>query len=158
MKEQEFTVRKRICTAADGFQFITSGFPNRSQGGKTFDSVDGMWAIDLLPGLKSREADMESPTSGKREPRQGIAVNFHVSREPKEGYRKMFCFGFKGRSRCITEYEPRNVRRTKDGTSAEIKHGSVYIEQWCAVDHFPDIPEGTTFPVWVKVTRIEKEG
>ena len=28
---QEFTVRKRICTAAEGYQFITSGFPNRSR-------------------------------------------------------------------------------------------------------------------------------
>jgi len=31
MTSQEFTVRKRICTAADGYQFITSGFPNRSR-------------------------------------------------------------------------------------------------------------------------------
>jgi hypothetical protein len=41
MTSQEFTVRKRICTAADGYQFITSGFPNRSRGGRTFESVDG---------------------------------------------------------------------------------------------------------------------
>jgi len=61
MTSQEFTVRKRICTAAEGYQFITSGFPNRSRGGRAFDSVDGLWAIDLLPGLGPREADMENP-------------------------------------------------------------------------------------------------
>jgi hypothetical protein len=153
---QEFTVRKRICTAADGYQFITSGFPNRSRGGKTFESVDGLWAIDLLPGLGSREADMENP-NGSRSPRQGIAVDFHVSREEKEGYRKMWVFGFCGRSRCITEYLPRNVQRGEDSTIAEIKNGSVYIEQWCDKDHFPDIAEGTTFPVWVKVTRLQED-
>lgn len=157
MNEQEFTVRKRICTAADGFQFVTSGFPCRRRGGKTFESVDGLWVIDLLPGLKPREADMENP-NGSRSPRQGIAVDFHVSREPKDGYRKMWVFGFKGSSRCITEYKPRSVERGEDSTIAEIKNGSVYIEQWCNCDHFPDIAEGSVFPVWVKVTRInEKE-
>ena len=154
MTDKEFTVQKRICTAADGDQFLTSGFPNRSRGGKTFESVDGLWAIDLLPGLGDREADMETP-NGRQSPRQGIAVNFHVSREPKDGYRRMFVFGFCGRSRLITEYEPRNVQRGEDSTIAEIKNGSVYIEQWCDKDHFPDIAEGTTFPVWVKVTRID---
>lgn len=154
MTDKEFTVQKRICTAADGYQFLTSGFPNRSRGGKTFESVDGLWAIDLLPGLGDREADMETP-NGRQSPRQGIAVNFHVSREPKDGYRRMFVFGFCGRSRLITEYEPRNVQRGEDSTIAEIKNGSVYIEQWCDKDHFPDIAEGTTFPVWVKVTRID---
>ena len=154
MTEKEFTVRKRICTAADGYQFITSGFPNRSRGGKTFESVDGMWAIDLLPGLKPREADIENP-NGKRSPRQGIAVDFHVSRVEREGYRQMWVFGFVGRSRCITEHKPRNVRRGEDSTIAEIKNGSMYIEQWCNRDHFPDIAEGSVFPVWVKVTRID---
>jgi hypothetical protein len=65
MIDQEFTVRKRICTAADGYQFITSGFPNRSRGGRAFESVDGMWAIDLLPGLGPREADMENPNCNR---------------------------------------------------------------------------------------------
>ena len=96
---QEFTVRKRICTAADGWQFITSGFPNRSRGGRTFESVDGLWAIDLLPGLGPREADMENP-NGNRSPRQGIAVDR---------------------------------------------------------DHFPDIAEGSVFPVWVRVERINEK-
>ena len=74
MTSQEFTVRKRICTAAEGYQFITSGFPNRSRGGRTFESVDG----------------------------------------------------------------------------------SVYIEQWQDRDHFPDIAEGSVFPVWVRVERINE--
>lgn len=113
---QEFTVRKRICTAADGYQFITSGFPNRSRGGRAFESVDGLWAIDLLPGLGPREADMENP-NGNRSPRQGIAVDLHVSRVEREGYRKMWVFGFVGRSRCITEYRPRSVERGEDSTT-----------------------------------------
>ena len=154
MQDQEFTVRKRICTAADGYQFITSGFPNRSRGGKTFESVDGLWAIDLLPDLKPREAYIENP-NGKRSPRQGIAVDLHVSRVEREGWRQMWVFGFCGRSRCITEHKPRSVERGKDSMIAEIKNGSVYIEQWCNRDYFPDIAEGSVFPVWVKVTRID---
>ena len=153
MQDQEFTVRKRICTAADGYQFLTSGFPNRSRDGKTFRSVDGLWAIDLLPDLKPREADMENPNV-KRSPRQGIAVDLHVSRVEREGWRQMWVFGFVGRSRCITEHKPRSVERGEDSTIAEIKNGSVYIESWCSCDHFPDIAEGSVFPVWVKVTRI----
>ena len=99
---------------------------------------------------------MENP-NGSRSPRQGIAVDFHVSREEKEGYRKMWVFGFCGRSRCITEYLPKSVERGEDSTIAVIKNGSVYIEQWCDKDHFPDIAEGTTFPVWVKVTRLQED-
>ena len=155
--EKEFIVKKRICTADDGYQFLTSGFPNRSvKNHGRFHSVDGLWAKDLLPDLKSDEADWVG-MNDKPDPRQGIEVNFHVSREPKEGYRQMFVFGFVGRSRCITGYEPRNVHRGKDSTIAEIKLGSVYIEQWCSKDHFPDIQEGTTFSVYVKVTRISNE-
>jgi hypothetical protein len=156
MTDQEFTVRKRICTAAEGYQFITSGFPNRSRGGRAFESVDGLWAIDLLPGLGPREADMENP-NGNRSPRQGIAVDLHVSRVEMDGYRKMWVFGFVGRSRCITEHRPRSVERGEDSTIAEIKNGSVYIEQWQDRDHFPDIAEGSVFPVWVRVERIKEK-
>jgi hypothetical protein len=35
-----------------------------------------------------------------------------------------------------------------------IRNGSVYIEQWQDRDHFPDIAEGSVFPVWVRVERI----
>jgi len=155
MTSQEFTVRKRICTAADGYQFITSGFPNRSRGGRAFESVDGLWAIDLLPGLKPREADMENP-NGNRSPRQGIAVDLHVSRVERDGYRKMWVFGFVGRSRCTrsTGRGAWSVARTR--RPEVIRNGSVYIEQWQDRDHFPDIAEGSVFPVWVRVERINE--
>ena len=39
----KITLTKRICVASDGYQFLTSGFPNRSKNKKTFDSVDGLF-------------------------------------------------------------------------------------------------------------------
>ena len=155
--ETEFVVKKRICTAADGFQFLTSGFPNRHRNDhKVFKSMDGLWSRDLLPGLKSNEYDMLDQ-NGNPDTSQGIEVNVHISRELKEGYRHMWVFGFCGRSRLITEFKPLNVRRGKNSTIAEVKQGDVYIEHWCNRDHFPDIPEGAIFPVYVKVKRIEPE-
>jgi len=58
--------------------------------------------------------------NGNRSPRQGIAVDLHVSRVEREGYRKMWVFGFVGRSRCITEHRPRfrGPRQTGDGYNA----------------------------------------
>lgn len=88
--------------------------------------------------------------------RQGIEVDMHISRQPKEGYREMWCFGFVGRSRCITQYKPQEVSRGVDCTNATVKHGSVYVDLWCEYDRFPDMPEGSVFPVYVKITRKEK--
>jgi len=39
---------------------------------------------------------------------------------------------------------------------AVIRNGSVYIEQWQDRDHFPDIAEGSVFPVWVRVEKINE--
>lgn len=153
--ETEFIVKKRICNSTDGFQFLTSGYPNRSKDKKTFNSMDGLWAKDLLPDLKDNETDHKDP-DGKLDSRQGIQVNVHVSSEPKDDYELMFVFGFLGRSRLITPFAPKNVRKGKDSTIADISHGAMYIDTWCCKDYFPEIPEGTTFPIYIKVTRIEE--
>ena len=98
MAENQITLTKRICMASDGYQFLTSGFPNRSRDKKTFDSVDGLF--------------IKKP---------------------------------------ILE----DLRPTEDGCSAMVKLGTLYLDSWCCTDYFPDIPAGTIFPVWVKVTRKE---
>lgn len=42
MPANQFTLSKRICMATDGYQFVTSGFPNTSRDKCTFDTVDGL--------------------------------------------------------------------------------------------------------------------
>lgn len=154
MNENEIVETKRLCkTTWDEYQFLTSSYPNMDEKGKMFHSTDGMWATDFLPDLQLGESDYM--TDGKPNPRQGIEVDMHISREPKEGYRQMWCYGFLGRSRCITQYKPRNVKRGVESTIATIKHGSVYVDLWCEYDRFPDVPEGEVFPVYVKITRKE---
>ena len=44
---------------------------------------------------------------------------------------------------------------TEDGCTAMIKLGSMYLDNWCQTDYFPDIAAGSVFPVYVKVTRKE---
>ena len=154
---EEIVMTKRLCkTTLDEYQFLTSGYPNRNDKKKMFESTDGMWATDFLPDLKVDEADHAYDKGGEPDPRQGIEVDMHISREQKEGYREMWCFGFVGRSRCITQYKPEKVSRGKDSTTATIKHGSVYVDLWCEYDRFPDVPEGSVFQVYVKITRKEK--
>ena len=71
----EITLTKRICVASDGYQFLTSGFPNRSKNKKTFDSVDGLFVKKpLLDDLRATESDMEGDPRG----RQGIQVDFTI--------------------------------------------------------------------------------
>lgn len=155
--EKEIVMEKRLCkTTWDEYQFLTSGYPNRNDKRKQFESTDGMWATDFLPDLKDDEADHAYPKGEKPDPRQGIEVEMHISREPKEGYREMWVFGFVGRSRCITQFKPRSVKRGVECTQATIKHGSVYVDLWCSQDYFPDMPEGSVFPVYVKITRKEQ--
>ena len=63
------TLTKRICAASDGYQFLTSGFPNRSRDKKTFDTVDGLFVRrPLLEDLRPTESDIQGDTRG----RQGI--------------------------------------------------------------------------------------
>ena len=51
------TLTKRICTADDGYQFLTSGFPNRSRDKRTFDSVDGLFVKKpLIADLRPTES------------------------------------------------------------------------------------------------------
>lgn len=146
----EITLTKRICVAADGYQFLTSGFPNRSKNKKTFDSVDGLFVKKpLLDDLRATESDMEGDPRG----RQGIQVDFTIYPTRRKGTRKMWVFGYRSASRVITQYKPREVAPTEDGCTAMIKHGSMYLDEWTCKDYFPDIPAGEIFPVWVKVTR-----
>ena len=57
------TLTKRICAASDGYQFLTSGFPNRSRDKKTFDTVDGLFVRrPLLPDLRPTESDIQGDT------------------------------------------------------------------------------------------------
>ena len=144
------TLTKRICAASDGYQFITSGFPNRSRDKKTFDSVDGLFVRKpLIENLRATEADIEGDPRG----RQGIEVDFTIYRTRRRGTRKMWVFGFLGRSRAITQYKPLSVTPTEDGCTAVVKLGTMYLDSWCQKNYFPDIPAGTVFPVWVKVKR-----
>ena len=152
---KEFVVTKRIAAATHGFQFLTSGYPNRNRRGNGFESVDGLYAEKLLQGLKKTEADYSYEEGGVPDPRQGIEVDVIVRDEPAEGFRQMWCYGFLGRSRLITPFEPKDVKRGKDCTIATIKHGSMYLSSWCEKDYFPEIPEGKVFPVWIKVQRKE---
>lgn len=147
------TLTKRICTAADGYQFLTSGFPNRSSNKKTFDSVDGLFVRKpLIEGLRSTESDLDGDHKG----RQGIEVNLTLRRTYRKGYRKWWCFGYRNESRALTQYKPRNVEPTEDGCTALVKLGTMYLDQWTSTDYFPDIAPGSIFPVWVKATRKEE--
>lgn len=153
--EKTFTMTKRICAASDGYQFLTSGYPNRYRDKATFDSVDGIFAKrPLLKDLKPNEYDQTR--DGKPLPNQGIEVDFTISRAPRKGSRKMWVFGFLGRSRLITQYKPKDVRRGNDSTIAKTKLGSIYVDNWCRKDYFPDMPEGAVFPIYVTVTRKPK--
>ena len=154
MTENQFTLTKRICMASDGYQFVTSGFPNRSRDKKTFDSVDGMFVRNpLLPDLKATETDMEGDNRG----RQGIEVDFIVRRTYRKGYRKMWVFGYRSASRVLTQYKPLKIEPTEGGCTAIVKHGTMYLDSWTCKDYFPDIPAGEVFPVWVKVERKEDD-
>ena len=151
-EEKTITLTKRICMASDGYQFITSGFPNRSRDKKTFDSVDGMFVKKpMIEDLRATETDMEGDSKG----RQGIQVDFTIYRTRRRGTRKMWIFGVRSKSRAITQYKPREVTPTEDGCTAMIKLGSMYLDNWCQTDYFPDIAAGSVFPVYVKVTRKE---
>ena len=143
---------KRICMASDGYQFLTSGFPNRSWDKKVFDSVDGLFIQKpVLADLRSTESDLEGDPKG----RQGIEVNLTIRRTYCKGYRKWWVFGYRGASRALTQYKPRQVEPTENGCMALVKLGSLYLDNWCQKDYFPDIAAGSIFPVWVKVTRRE---
>ena len=150
-----FVVKKRICKSIKNMQFLTSGFPNRSKDKKTFNSVDGIYMPDLLPGLKANEADYTYSDRKKPDPRQGIEVCVHISRVKQEGWTQMYVFGFNRESRLLTPYMPENVRKYKYGTKAKVRHGSMYISTWCDRDYFPNMEDGEIFPVYVKVTRKE---
>lgn len=148
----QITLTKRICMADAGYQFITSGFPNRSRDKKTFDSVDGMFIQKpLIDNLRATESDIEGDTRG----RQGIQVDFIIYRTRRRGTRKMWVFGYRSKSRALTQYKPRQVTPTEGGCTAMIKLGSMYLDNWCQTDYFPDIPAGETFPVYVKAKRKE---
>ena len=152
MAENQITLTKRICMADSGYQFLTSGFPNRSRDKKTFDSVDGLFIKKpILEDLRHTESDID----GDRRGRQGIQVDFTISRTWRKGMRKMWVFGYRSKSRAITQYKPLSVTPTEDGCSAMVKLGTLYLDSWCCTDYFPDVPAGTIFPVWVKVTRKE---
>ena len=157
--QDELIFTKRICASTKGTQFLTSGYPNRARDRRRFSSVDGIFSKGLLKDLQRDEADHAYRDGDKPDPRQGIEIDLHISRKRKFGYRKWYVYGFLGRSRLITQYEPLDVHRGKDSTIATIKQGSMYIDNWCLKDYFPDMPEGSVFPVWVKVTRkpINKE-
>lgn len=152
-----FKVTKRICKSIGNTHFLTSSYPNRSKDKKSFSCVDGLFMDNLLPGLKANEADFKNSIEKKLDPRQGIEVDVHISRVKQEGWHEMWVFGYRGASRMLTPFKPRRVRRKGDSTCALTKHGSVYISHWCKRDYFPDIPEGEVFPVYMKVTRKEKQ-
>ena len=146
------TLTKRICMADSGYQFLTSGFPNRSRDKKTFDSVDGLFIKKpMIEDLRPTETDMEGDSRG----RQGIEVDFTIYRTRRRGTRKWWVFGYRSKSRAITQYKPREVTPTEDGCSVVVKHGTMYLDNWCQTDYFPDIAAGSVFPVYVKVTRKE---
>ena len=148
------TLTKRICAASDGYQFLTSGFPNRSRDKKTFDTVDGLFVRrPLLPDLRPTESDIQGDTRG----RQGIQVALTLRRTYRPGHRKMWVFGFRSQSRCLTQYKPRAVTPTDGGCTALVKLGTLYLDEWTTRDYFPDQPAGEIFPVWVKVERISNE-
>ena len=150
MSDNQITLTKRICMASDGYQFVTSGFPNRSRDKRTFDCVDGLFVRKpLLADLRPTETDIDGDTRG----RQGIEVNFIVRRTYRKGYRKMWVFGYRSASRALTQYKPRQVTPTDGGCTALIKLGKLYLDEWTSRDYFPGIPAGTIFPVWVKVER-----
>ena len=152
MAENQITLTKRICMADSGYQFLTSGFPNRSRDKKTFDSVDGLFVKKpLLADLKANETDMEGDSRG----RQGIEVDFTIYRTRRRGTRKWWVFGYRSKSRAITQYKPLSVTPTEDGCTVVVKHGTMYLDNWCCHDYFPDIAAGSVFPVYVKVTRKE---
>ena len=151
---EAITLTKRICMADSGYQFLTSGFPNRSRDKKTFDSVDGLFIKKpILEDLRPTETDMEGDSRG----RQGIEVDFTIYRTRRRGTRKWWVFGYRSASRAITQYKPLSVTPTEDGCSVVVKHGTMYLDSWTCKDYFPDIPAGEVFPVYVKVTRKEKE-
>ena len=152
MAENQITRTKRLCMADSGYQFLTSGFPNRSRDKKTFDSVDGLFIKKpMIEDLRPTETDMEGDSKG----RQGIQVDFTIYRTRRRGTRKWWVFGYRSKSRAITQYKPREVTPTEDGCTAMIKLGSMYLDNWCQTDYFPDIAAGSVFPVYVKVTRKE---
>ena len=152
MAENQITLTKRICMADSGYQFLTSGFPNRSRDKKTFDSVDGLFIKKpILEDLRPTETDMEGDSRG----RQGIQVDFTIYRTRRRGTRKWWVFGYRSKSRAITQYKPLSVTPTEDGCSVVVKHGTMYLDNWCQTDYFPDIAAGSVFPVYVKVTRKE---
>ena len=152
MATNPITLTKRICMADSGYQFLTSGFPNRSRDKKTFDSVDGLFIKKpILEDLRPTESDMEGDSRG----RQGIEVDFTIYRTRRRGTRKWWVFGYRSKSRAITQYKPLSVTPTEDGCSVVVKHGTMYLDSWTCKDYFPDIAAGSVFPVYVKVTRKE---
>ena len=109
----------------------------------------------MLPDLKANEADYE--IDGKLDPRQGIEVDVYFSRIKQKGWHEMWVYGYRGKSRVVTPFEPQDVRPGKECTYATIKHGSMYISSWCDRDYFDYMPEGAVFKVYMTVKRKEKK-
>ena len=144
-----FKVRKRICASTNGYQFLTSGYPNRNNKNKAeFSSVDGIFVKGLLSGLRWNEHTTNNDNQ------QGIPVDVYISRISQDGWQKMWVFGYEPKSRLLTPNRPQNVRRGKNKTIATVSGGSMYISTWCERDYFPDIKSGSVFSVYVKVERV----
>lgn len=146
-----FVVNKRICASTNGWQFITSSYPNRSKDRNTFNSMDGMFGKGFLRGLKVNEADCVF--DGKQDPRQGIGVRLHISRIKQAGWKEMYIFGYN--SRLLSPVMPLKVKKTKDGTSSITPYGCIYISSKYERDYFKDMEDGAIFPVYVKIERKE---
>lgn len=149
-----FHVTKRICASTNGMQFLTSGYPNRRKDRRYFSSMDGLFIENLLPDLKRNEADYM--IDGKPDPCQGIEVDVYFSRVKQEGWHEVFVFGYRGKSRLVTPFEPQDMHPGKECTHATVKHGSMYVSTWCDRDYFEYMPEGAVFPVYMKVERKAK--
>lgn len=87
-------------------------------------------------------------------------VDLTLSLDPIEGWRQMWVFGLSLKSRSLTPFKPRLIKRDTEREEREradtwsIKDGYCYLDCWCSKAYFEQNPvTSEPFPVWATVKR-----
>lgn len=155
--ERTITLRKRMaaskCKDTEGraIQFLGSGYINRTKDGQGCHcSPDALFISEFLPKLKWSEGEVD--------------VDLTLSLDPIEGGRQMWVFGLRLKSRSLTPFKPKLIKRDTESEEREradtwsIKNGACYLDYWCSKAYFEQIPvTSEPFPVWATVKRVSPE-
>lgn len=142
----ETTIRKQIhatnCTwdgeaEIGSVQLVSSSICSKpSKNFTVFECVDGMFIVNLLPGLKTSDG--------------AIDINLHISTEPLENGVQVWMFA-PTRYRSLTRSQPRDINPEEGSCSVQDR---MYLDEWTSKDYFPELHDPNPIPVWIQVERI----